>query len=82
MVLRITVFTSFSAELTCSTPALVTDSSMSKLKMQNKFGNMELDVALICSCRLWNFVSSDESHFFFYVLTLADMDDGDGRSWR
>ena len=24
----------------------------------------------------------DESHFFFYILSSADMDVGDGRSWQ
>ena len=42
------------------------------MKMQNRFGNMELSVAPTVSCRLWDFVSSDESHFFFHSLTSAD----------
>ena len=37
---------------------------------------MELDVALIVSCRLWSFVSSDESRIFFHSPTSADMDAG------
>ena len=43
---------------------------------------MELDVALIVFCRLWGFVSSDESHFFFHSLASAGMDAEDDRSWQ
>ena len=49
--------------------------------MQTRFGNTELGVALIVFCRLWGFVSSGESHFFFHVLTSAGMDAVDDRSW-
>ena len=50
--------------------------------MQNRFGNIELDVAPIVFWRLRGFVSSDELYFFFHSLISAGMEAGDGRSWQ